>query len=73
MSHVVNAEIAATVLSVSVEAGQKVQAEDAVVVLETLKMEIPVLAGVSGPVTEVVVRAGDVVHDDDPLFIIAED
>lgn len=73
MSHVVNAEIAATVLSVSVEAGQKVQAEDAVVVLETLKMEIPVLAGVSGTVTEVVVQAGDVVHDDDPLFIIAED
>lgn len=73
MSHVVNAEIAATVLSVAVEAGQKVQAEDAVVVLETLKMEIPVLAGVSGTVTEVVVRAGDVVHDDDPLFIIAED
>lgn len=73
MSHVVKAEIAATVLSVSVEAGQKVQAEDAVVVLETLKMEIPVLAGVSGTVTEVVVRAGDVVHDDDPLFIIAED
>ena len=73
MSHVVNAEVAATVLSVSVEAGQKVQAEDAVVVLETLKMEIPVLAGVSGTVTEVVVAVGDQVHEDDPLVIIAED
>lgn len=73
MSHVVNAEVAATVLSVSVEAGQKVQAEDAVVVLETLKMEIPVLAGVSGTVTEVVVLKGDAVHEDDPLVIIAED
>ena len=73
MSHVVNAEVAATVLSVSVEAGQKVQAEDAVVVLETLKMEIPVLAGVSGTVTEVVVAVGDPVHEDDPLVIIAED
>ncbi|MHA6511110.1 biotin/lipoyl-binding carrier protein [Tessaracoccus sp. Z1128] len=73
MSHVVNAEIAATVLSVSVEAGQQVRAEDAVVVLETLKMEIPVLAGVPGTVTEVVVRVGDVVHEDDPLVIIAED
>ncbi|MHA6524209.1 acyl-CoA carboxylase biotin carboxyl carrier protein subunit [Tessaracoccus sp. G1721] len=73
MSHVVNAEVAATVLSVSVEAGQKVQAEDAVVMLETLKMEIPVLAGVSGTVTEVVVAVGDAVHEDDPLVIIAED
>jgi len=73
MSHVVNAEVAATVLSVSVEAGQKVQAEDAVVMLETLKIEIPVLAGVSGTVTEVVVAVGDQVHEDDPLVIIAED
>ena len=73
MSHVVNAEVAATVLSVSVAAGQKVQAEDAVVMLETLKIEIPVLAGVSGTVTEVVVAVGDQVHEDDPLVIIAED
>ena len=73
MSHVVNAEVAATVLSVSVEAGQKVQAEGAVVMLETLKIEIPVLAGVSGTVTEVVVAVGDQVHEDDPLVIIAED
>ena len=73
MSHVVNAEVAATVLSVSVEAGQKVQTEDAVVMLETLKIEIPVLAGVSGTVTEVVVAVGDQVHEDDPLVIIAED
>ena len=73
MSHVVNAEVAATVLSVSVEAGQKVQAEDAVVMLETLKIEIPVLAGVSGTVTEVVVAVGDQVHEDDLLVIIAED
>ena len=71
MSHVVNAEVAATVLSVSVEAGQKVQAEDAVVVLETLKMEIPVLADVAGVVSEIVVKAGDVVRDGDPLVIIS--
>ena len=46
---------------------------DAVVMLETLKIEIPVLAGVSGTVTEVVVAVGDQVHEDDPLVIIAED
>lgn len=73
MSHVVGAEIAATVLAVPVEAGRQVQAEDPVVMLDSLKMEIPVLAGVSGTVTEVVVRVGDVVHDGDPLVIIAED
>ena len=73
MSHVVSAEIAANVLRVSVEAGQVVQAADEVVVLDSMQLDVPVLAGVAGTVTEVVVREGDVVHEGDPLVIIAED
>lgn len=73
MSHVVAAEVSATVLSVSVEAGQKVEASDAVIMLESMLVEVPVLAGVAGTVTEVLIRSGDVVHGDDPLLIIAEE
>ena len=40
------------------------------VILESMKMEIPVLAEVPGSVTEVVVAAGDVVNDGDPLVVI---
>ncbi len=72
MSHVVSAEIVANVLSVSVQPGQRVSAADAVMMLESMKMEIPVLAEVSGTVTEVVVATGDVVHDGDPLVVISE-
>ncbi len=71
MSHVVVAELVANVLSVEVEAGQRVAATDPVVVLESMKMEIPVLADVVGTVSEIVVRAGDVVRDGDPLVVIA--
>lgn len=70
MSHVVSAEIAANVLAVEVEVGAAVTPLDSVVVLESMKMEIPVLAEVAGTVTEITVAPGDVVYDGDPLVVI---
>ena len=70
MSHTVVAELDAAVMKVEVEVGQKVSAEDPVVILESMKMEIPVLADVAGSVSEIVVTAGDVVNDGDPLVVI---
>ncbi len=70
MSHTVVAELVAAVLKVEVTVGQRVAADDSVVVLESMKMEIPVLAEVAGSVLEVVVEAGDVVNDGDPLVVI---
>ncbi|HNV11775.1 MAG TPA: biotin/lipoyl-binding carrier protein [Propionibacteriaceae bacterium] len=72
MSHVVHAEIVANVLSIEVQVGDKVGATDPVIILESMKMEIPVLAEVDGSVTEVIVKPGDVVHDGDPLLIVQE-
>jgi|SRR5215211_2163416 acetyl-CoA carboxylase biotin carboxyl carrier protein len=70
MSHTVVAELVAAVMKVEVEVGQQVAADDAVVILESMKMEIPVLADVAGSVAEIVVSAGDVVNDGDPLVVI---
>ena len=70
MSHTVVAELVAAVMKVEVEVGQTVAAEDPVVILESMKMEIPVLADVAGSVSEIVVSAGDVVNDGDPLVVI---
>ena len=71
MSPVVVAELVANVLSVEVAAGQRVDPLDPVIVLESMKMEIPVLADVAGTVIEIVVRVGDVVRDGDPMVVIA--
>jgi acetyl-CoA carboxylase biotin carboxyl carrier protein len=57
-------------MKVEVEVGQRVAADDAVVILESMKMEIPVLAEVAGSVIEIVVANGDVVNDGDPLVVI---
>jgi acetyl-CoA carboxylase biotin carboxyl carrier protein len=70
MSHTVVAELVAAVMKVEVEVGQAVAADDPVVILESMKMEIPVLADVAGSVSEIVVSAGDVVNDGDPLVVI---
>ena len=70
MSHTVVAELVAAVMKVEVTVGQRVAAEDAVVILESMKMEIPVLAEVAGVVSEIVVADGDVVNDGDPLVVI---
>lgn len=64
------AELVAAVMKVEVEVGDRVTADDPVVILESMKMEIPVLAEVPGTVTEVVVASGDVVTDGDPLVVI---
>ena len=71
MSHVVVAELVAAVLSVEVEVGDQVAGEDAVVILESMKMEIPVLAEVAGVVEEILVSVGDVVNDGDPLVAVS--
>lgn len=72
MSHAVTAEIVATVLSIDVEVGTEVSPETPVIVLESMKMEIPVLAEKKGTVAEIAVKPGDVVHDGDPLLMIDE-
>ena len=66
MTHTVVAELVAAVLKVEVEVGQQVAPTDPVVILESMKMEIPVLAEVAGSVVEIVVVDGDVVSDGDP-------
>ena len=61
------AEMVANVIEVPVEVGGTVAVGDIVVLLESMKMEIPVLAEVAGTVTAVKVAVGDVVQEGDPL------
>ncbi len=71
MSHTVSAELVASVLSILVEVGQRVGPTDELLLLDSMKMEIPVLAEVAGTVTDIVVAVGDTVRDGDPLVVIS--
>ena len=70
MAEDVRAEIVASVLEVVVSAGDQIGAGDCLVLLESMKMEIPVLAEVAGTVTEVKVTVGDVIQAGDLIAII---
>jgi biotin carboxyl carrier protein len=66
-----SAEMVANVLSVHVAPGDAVAAGDIVVLLESMKMEIPVLAERAGTVVEVMVEPGDVVQEGDVLVVLS--
>jgi acetyl-CoA/propionyl-CoA carboxylase biotin carboxyl carrier protein len=53
-----------------VEAGQKVAADEAVCVLEAMKMESEIRAKRAGVVSEVLVEAGKTVRSGDPLIVL---
>ncbi|MGH2900562.1 MAG: biotin/lipoyl-containing protein, partial [Solirubrobacteraceae bacterium] len=58
------------ILSVHVSAGEAVEAGDAVVTLEAMKMEHAVLSMIPGRVTELSARAGDQVARGDVLAVV---
>lgn len=64
------AEMVASVLSIAASPGDKVEAGEVVILLESMKMEIPVLADDAGRVREIRVVPGDVVQEGDVLAVI---
>ena len=62
------AEMVANVMSVAVEPGDEVTAGDVVILLESMKMEIPVIAETDGTVRAVKIAPADVVQEGDVLL-----
>lgn len=65
------AEMVANVLTILVDIGQAVAEGDTLVMLESMKMEIPVFAESPGTVEYIPVQAGDVVQEGDVLVVVA--
>jgi biotin carboxyl carrier protein len=70
--HTIRAEMVANVLSISVSVGELVTIGQTVLLLDSMKMEIPVLSEVSGKVIEIAVTPGEIIQEGDPLIMIAE-
>ncbi|TNM36358.1 biotin/lipoyl-binding carrier protein [Nocardioides albidus] len=67
------AEMTATVFRVHVAVGDRVSVDDPVVTLESMKMEIPAVAGVSGTVSRLDVAEGSAVEEGSVLAVIEPD
>ena len=69
MAHV-EAHITGTVWKIEVSVGDQVQEGDAVVILESMKMEMPVEAEDAGTVAEILVEEGQAVSEGDVLVVL---
>ncbi len=70
MAEEVRAEMVANVWKIVVATGDSVEDGDTLVILESMKMEIPVIAESSGQVTALHVSEGDVVQEGDVIAVI---
>ena len=70
MSTHVEAQIAGTVWKIEKAAGDPLLEEDVILILESMKMEIPVEAPADGTVAEVCVALEDQVEEDQLLAVV---
>lgn len=63
----IRAEVAGTIIAVERQPGDAVGADDVILVMESMKMEMPILAPKDGVVSEILVAEGDTVVEDQPL------
>jgi acetyl-CoA carboxylase biotin carboxyl carrier protein len=70
MADEIRAEMVANVWKVAKAAGDAVEEGDTLVILESMKMEIPVLAESDGVLRELAVGEGDVVQEGDLIAVI---
>ena len=66
----IHAEMVSSVWKVLVEPGERVAAGDALVILESMKMEIPVLTENAGTVQELHVVEGEVLQEGDLIATV---
>ncbi len=68
----VEAHITGTVWKIEVAVGDKVDEGDTVVILESMKMEMPVEAEDAGTVAEILCEEGQAVNEGDALVVLGD-
>ena len=66
----IKTEIQAVIWKINVEVGQKVDIGDTVVILESMKMEIPIESELKGIVKEILINEGDHVKEDQEVLTL---
>jgi acetyl-CoA carboxylase biotin carboxyl carrier protein len=66
----ITAPMGGKVIEVKVNVGDQVNEDDEVIILEAMKMELPVVATGSGTVKEVRCKEGDAVEADTVLIVL---
>lgn len=63
-------DVAGKVWRIDAAVGTAVQADESIITLESMKMEVPVESPAAGTVVELLVGEGDAVEEDQPIAVI---
>ncbi len=66
----INSPVTGTVWKIDVTVGSAVKQGDVIMILESMKMEIPVEASISGVIKALYVQANDTVEDEQALCVV---
>lgn len=66
----IKASMAGNVWKILVTVGDEIEEDQEVVILESMKMEIPIESEISGTLLEIKVNEGDFVNEDTRLIVI---
>ena len=69
----IESEVTGNVWKIETKVGDHVEPEDVLLILESMKMEIPVEATCAGTIVELLVREEDAVKEDQVVVIIETD
>lgn len=70
MSMEIKAPMPGKIASITVSVGSSVQEEEEVIIMDAMKMEIPVYAPGAGTIKEILVKAGDSVSEGQVLVTL---
>jgi acetyl-CoA carboxylase biotin carboxyl carrier protein len=70
MAHDVIAPMAGKIVDIKVKVGDRVQEDDEVLILEAMKMEMPIVAPAAGVVKEIKTAVGQTCEADQVLAVI---
>ncbi|MCZ6855409.1 MAG: acetyl-CoA carboxylase biotin carboxyl carrier protein subunit [Gammaproteobacteria bacterium] len=68
--HVVESEVQGRVWKIEVSVGDRVEEGDVLIILESMKMEIPVESPVAGSIAELLVTLEEAVEEDQLLAVL---
>jgi acetyl-CoA carboxylase biotin carboxyl carrier protein len=72
-TRIIKSEVTGTVWKIVSSVGDAVAANQELVLLESMKMEIPAVAPQAGTVRDILVKEGDAVEEDQGLVVLETD
>jgi acetyl-CoA carboxylase biotin carboxyl carrier protein len=66
----VKAELVGNLWKIVTEVGRQVEEDDTLMILESMKMEIPITSPINGTVTQILVAEGEIVQEGQTVAVV---